>query len=191
MPRPLIEIRTDSRVTLGRDSTPSVRRHKPTYSFDPPRSTLVRRGDGRGTSDRASSRDAQGRDRHAERRGREEEAPSGACRAFQHGARLDGQPLQADCDGDRHPTQGALGPRDLPHYQSSAFSLDNTPLSVLRAILPAETSKNVWDYSEASEVQKLGGLLSKWNASEHAGRDASAAECSLHQLHDRWPDVVD
>ena len=52
----------------------------------------------------------------------------------------------------------------LELYQSSAFSLDNTPLSVLRAILPAETSKNVWDYSEASEVQKLGGLLSKWNA---------------------------
>ena len=42
----------------------------------------------------------------------------------------------------------------LELYQSSAFSLDNTPLSVLRAILPAETSKNVLDFSEASEVQQ-------------------------------------
>ena len=62
---------------------------------------------------------------------------------------------------NRLPAQGAVGPEKI--YQSSAFNLDNIPLSVLRAILPAETSTNVWDFNETSEVQKLGGLLSRWN----------------------------
>ena len=51
----------------------------------------------------------------------------------------------------------------LEIYQSSAVSLDNIPLSALRAILPPETSEGVWDYSEASKVQLLGDLLSRWN----------------------------
>ena len=51
----------------------------------------------------------------------------------------------------------------LEIYQSSAVSLDNIPLSALRAILPPETSESVWDFSEASDVQLLGNLLSRWN----------------------------
>ena len=52
---------------------------------------------------------------------------------------------------------------NLDVCQSSALTLDNIPLSALRAILPPETSERVWDYNDASDVQMLGDLLSRWN----------------------------
>ena len=52
---------------------------------------------------------------------------------------------------------------NLDVCQSSVLTLDNIPLSVLRAILPPETSERVWDYNDASDVQMLGDLLSRWN----------------------------
>jgi len=65
---------------------------------------------------------------------------------------------------------GAIGSRlkaqsGMEIYQASSFTLDNFPLAAARKILPAETSKGVWDYSETATVQMMGPLLERWNPS--------------------------